>query len=270
MWVMPRANRHHIPGQVWHITHRCHKREFLFKFSRDRKCWIQWLFEAKKRYGLSILNFMVTSNHIHLLVVDGESDAISRSIQLIAGSSAQEFNRRKGRKGAYWEDRYHATAIERGEHLLRCLVYIDMNMVRAGAVSHPSEWLHCGYHEIQQQPSRYRLINRECLIDLCGMQSDQQLVAQHRDWIKQEVQGNVLKRETKWSESVAVGTTGFIERFQQQLGIQAAGRKVREAGDAYVLREPEIVYQAHFEAEKGCLSMDNGVYFDENAEESIC
>jgi REP element-mobilizing transposase RayT len=201
---------------------------------------MQWLFEAKKRYGLSILNFMVTSNHIHLLVVDGESDAISRSIQLIAGRTAQQFNRRKGRNGAFWEDRYHATAIERGEHLLRCLVYIDMNMVRAGAVSHPSEWLHCGYHEIQQMPSRYRLIDRECLIGLCGMQNDQQLVAQHRDWIEQQVQVDTLKRDTKWSESVAVGGAGFAGHLQQQLGIQAAGRKVREAGDAYVLREPEI------------------------------
>ena len=36
------------------------------------------------------------------------------------------------RKGAFWEDRYHATVIEKGEHLLRCIVYIDMNMVRAG------------------------------------------------------------------------------------------------------------------------------------------
>ena len=26
---MPRANRHFIPGQIWHITHRCHRREFL-------------------------------------------------------------------------------------------------------------------------------------------------------------------------------------------------------------------------------------------------
>jgi putative transposase len=26
---MPRANRHFIPGYVWHITHRCHKKEFL-------------------------------------------------------------------------------------------------------------------------------------------------------------------------------------------------------------------------------------------------
>ncbi|MGE4344011.1 MAG: hypothetical protein AB7F20_06950 [Geoalkalibacter sp.] len=46
-----------------------------------------------------------------------------------------------GRKGAFWEDRYHAAAIESGEHLLRCLVYIDLNMVRAGAVSHPQEWV---------------------------------------------------------------------------------------------------------------------------------
>ena len=26
---MPRANRYFIPGQIWHLTHRCHKREFL-------------------------------------------------------------------------------------------------------------------------------------------------------------------------------------------------------------------------------------------------
>ena len=69
---MARANRHHLPGHVWHITHRCHKREFLLKFDKDKKRWIHWLFEAKKRFGLTILNFTVTSNHIHLLVYDGK------------------------------------------------------------------------------------------------------------------------------------------------------------------------------------------------------
>ena len=28
---MARANRHYIPGCVWHITHRCHKKEFLLR-----------------------------------------------------------------------------------------------------------------------------------------------------------------------------------------------------------------------------------------------
>jgi putative transposase len=68
---MARAKRHYLPGHVWYLTHRCHKKEFLLKFARDRRRWLQWLFEAKKRYGLCILNYMVTSNHIHLLVADG-------------------------------------------------------------------------------------------------------------------------------------------------------------------------------------------------------
>ena len=46
--------------------------------------------------------------------------------------AAQDYNQRKGRQGAFWEDRYHATAIEVDEHLRRCLVYIDLNMVSAG------------------------------------------------------------------------------------------------------------------------------------------
>jgi hypothetical protein len=55
-------------------------------------------------------------------------------MQLIAGRTAQEYNERKGRHAAFWEDRYHATAIEADEHLYRCLVYIDLNMVCARMV----------------------------------------------------------------------------------------------------------------------------------------
>ncbi len=91
----------------------------------------------------------MTSNHIHLLVFDENgSDVIPSSIKLVAGRIGQEYNLRKKRKGAFWEDRYHATAIESEEHLFKCLTYIDLNMVRNGVVSHPSEWYFCGYNEI--------------------------------------------------------------------------------------------------------------------------
>ncbi len=104
---MPRARRHFLPGYAWHITHRCHKKEFLLKFARDRRSWMNWLVEARKRHGLSILNYIATSNHVHLLVLDrGEHKAISRSMQLVAGRTAQALNQRKRRKGAFWEDRY--------------------------------------------------------------------------------------------------------------------------------------------------------------------
>ena len=109
---MARAHRHYLAGQIWHLTHRCHKRQFLLKFARDRQAWIGWLFQARKRFELCVLDYMVTSNHIHLLVYDREGrDVIPDSMQLVAGRSGQEYNHRKQRKGAYWEDRYHATEI---------------------------------------------------------------------------------------------------------------------------------------------------------------
>jgi REP-associated tyrosine transposase len=92
--MMPRANRYFLPGFVWHITHRCHKKEFLLKFGKDRQSWLRWLFEAKKRYGLCVLNYIVTSNHIHLLVLDTGEDVVAKSMQLIAGRTAQEYNQR--------------------------------------------------------------------------------------------------------------------------------------------------------------------------------
>ena len=53
--------------------------EFLLKFSKDRQRLMYWLFEAKKRFRLTILGYMITSNHIHLLVVDdGPHDTISK------------------------------------------------------------------------------------------------------------------------------------------------------------------------------------------------
>ena len=86
---MPRANRHFLPGYVWHITHRCHYKNFLLRFARDRRSYLRWLFEAKKRFGLSVLSYIVTCNHVHLLIKDTGSNVIADSMQLIAGRTGQ-------------------------------------------------------------------------------------------------------------------------------------------------------------------------------------
>ncbi|PIP78612.1 MAG: transposase, partial [Gammaproteobacteria bacterium CG22_combo_CG10-13_8_21_14_all_40_8] len=117
---MPRASRYYTPGLIWHITHRCHKKEFLLKFKRDRELGLYWLFEAKKRFDFIILNYIVTSNHIHLLAQEGSNQEIAKSMPLVAGRTAQDFNRGKKRNGAFWADRYPATAIECGKYLRQC------------------------------------------------------------------------------------------------------------------------------------------------------
>jgi REP element-mobilizing transposase RayT len=87
--------------------------------TRDRRRYLHWVFEAKKRFGLCVLDYAVASNHVHLLVKDTRPNVIAQSMQLIAGRTAQEYNQRRTMQGAFWEDRY--PAIEIDEHLVRCL-----------------------------------------------------------------------------------------------------------------------------------------------------
>jgi putative transposase len=192
---MPRANRHFLPGCVWHITHRCHQKQFLLKFPRDRRRYLHWVFEAKKRFGLSVLNYMMTSNHVHLLIKDTGPNIIAHSMQLIAGRTAQEYNQRKTRHGAFWEGRYHATAIETDEHLHRCLVCIDPNMVRAGVVEHPVKWVSSGYHEIQQPRKRYSVIDLPGLVALCGFSKLVDFQQAHRQWVEEALRNGSAVRD---------------------------------------------------------------------------
>ncbi|HYA43831.1 MAG TPA: transposase [Syntrophobacteraceae bacterium] len=237
---MPRANRYFIPGYAWHITHRCHKKEFLLKFGRDRRSWIMWLFEAKKRYGLRVLNYMATSNHVHLLVLDSaEGHIIPKSMQLISGRTAQEFNQRKKRKGAFWEDRYHAAAIETGHHLISCLTYIDLNMVRAGAVAHPSDWPTCGYSEIRKPRERYSIIDHQLLMDLLWIPSIEALQRAHRAWTEHALATAEHVRESKWTESIAVGSRQFVDTIKSKLGVRAKGSRLSGTDDEARLRYPK-------------------------------
>jgi len=255
---MARAHRHYIPGYVWHITHRCHKREFLLKFAKDRHRWMQWLFDAKKRYGLVILNYVVTCNHIHLIVQDKDgSRTIPKSIQLLAGRTGQEYNQRKRRKGAFWEDRYHATAIETGEHLLRCLVYVDLNMVRAGVVSHPEQWDHCGYNEIQHPRRKNILIDYETLGRLSGYNNFEDFQMAHQQWVQSTLSSEQPRRQACWTQAVATGSESFIQIIQKQLGAMAIGRRVQKKAESFELRESESSYNDPFDAKKNDIDGNN-------------
>lgn len=244
---MARANRHFIAGQIWHLTQRCHKREFLLASEVDRRRWLYWLFQARKRYGLSVLNYCVTRNHVHLLVRDSGNDAIPKSMQLIAGRTGQEFNRRKSRRGAFWEDRYHSTAVQSNEHLVRCMVYIDLNMVRAKVVKHPEQWKSGGYHETLNPKQRGGRIDLEGLRDLLDFASIEEMQLARQRLLQLKVNSKRLEREPVWTESVAVGNFDYTQRMKIALGMSNRSRETRSEAIGYSLREPGTHYGiAHY------------------------
>ena len=283
---MPRRKRIHIPGFLWHITHRCHKKEHLLKFEKDRKTWRDWLFKAKKRYGLRVITYAVTCNHIHLLAVDSGKDVISKSMQLLSGNTGQAYNIRKNRKGAFWEDRFYTTAIENGVHLLRCMAYIELNMVRAGAVKHPKDWEFCGYNEILDPPGRYRLIDQNALLSCCGITDPDEFKTYYEDLVAYTLQHGSLRRESLWTNNLAVGSRQYIEQNQNKFGRQykikalsAPAFKINQPGqirvkkdsnsrdnagiEDYVISESQSLYDACCTPESWVLIGENAVFLDD-------
>lgn len=154
--------------------------------------------------------------------------------------SAGWFNLRKARSGAFWEDNYHATVVENDSHLLQCLVYIDLNMVRAGVVKHPSQWPFCGYNELMKGKERYRIIDVAALMKLLGIVDLRCLQRDYDSWIESALKRRYLKRESRWTESVAVGSKEFAERIKRELGDRVRHRAVwrdEECQNCYLVKE---------------------------------
>jgi len=52
----------------------------------------------------------------------------------------------------------------------------------------------------------------------------------------------------KWTESVAVGSRGFVEKIKTKLGIRAKGRAIYGMDTESNLREPQVSYSDDFNA----------------------
>lgn len=91
---MPKARRYFEEGHCYHLTHRCHDREFLLRFAKDRDAYRGMLRECSRTYGVPVLGYCVTSNHVHLLVLDTGPGRISRFMDALEGDFAQRYNGR--------------------------------------------------------------------------------------------------------------------------------------------------------------------------------
>ena len=230
---MSRRTRNWLDRSCYHLTHRCLNKEYFFENPITRQTYLKELREMISRFHVDVLNYIITCNHIHLLVYAGKGVEIANGMRYLQGRMGQRYNMFTGRQGAFWSDRYHATLIESGDHLSRCLFYIDFNMVRTGVVSHPSEWKHSGYHELTGTKNRNKIINFTKLLRHLGMLNNKE---RFFDWYNRTIETeaiNHMKRQRFWSEALAVGSEAWINRIKGKIGkkrmliVDTRGEKVK-------------------------------------------
>ena len=150
-----------------------------------------------------------------------------------------------------------------GEHLLRCLVYVDLNMFRAGVVGHPEQWRHGGYNEIQHPRRKNILIDHETLCSLSGFGDIESFQSAHRRWIRSALSEDEADREDCWTQSIAIGSRSFVETVKAQMRSFGVGRNVLEKAEDFELREPQSPYRALSGTEKNDIGGENLLFWRE-------
>lgn len=241
---MPRSNRYIVPQCTYHLTHRCHNQDYLLRFAKDRDRYRLHLYESLQDHLVEVLSYMITSNHVHLLAHSDAPQAISEWMHDLQGRMATDYNKRRERSGAFWQGRFHNTMIENGTHLLRCMAYIELNMVRNGTVTHPREWRWCSYHEWMGERQRFRIIEPERIIPALGFGNVE--AEQFRKYLDSEITRKIeegeLSRESIWTKSVAVGSQEYLERVEQSNGWRRRFKKEQSTEETWVLRDEATAY----------------------------
>ncbi len=204
---------------------------------------------------------IVTSNHIHLIVHAEEPQQVAELMQKAAGELARDYNRRKERTGAFWEGRYFATMVEAGEYLWRCLCYVELNMVRCGAVKHPGQWPWSGYEELMGFKKRNRLLDVPKLLSLLRTDDVEAFRKNFEVALEEALLKRALTREAKWTEVVALGSAEFVRDMEARVRNRQAMETAEQSED-WVLREKcEPEYGAIFGAENRAIRPFQAIQF---------
>jgi putative transposase len=168
-------------------------------------------------YFVEILGFCLMGNHFHLLVktlpeykftdqdikkryvsfygderafADGlipslraKLSSLSEFVREIKVGFARYYNKRHNRRGYFWGDRFKSVIVDRGETMVNCLAYIDLNPLRAGIVSRPEDyrWNSLGYHV--QTNNRDNFLSTDFGLREFNVKSEKERIRRYRRYV---------------------------------------------------------------------------------------
>ena len=96
--------------------------------------------ENATRFDVAIHAYVLMDNHFHLLVTPQGSDSLPKMMQAVGRRYVRYFNDTHQRSGTLWEGRYKSALVQSERYLLACMVYLDLNPVRAGIVARAQDY----------------------------------------------------------------------------------------------------------------------------------
>jgi len=200
----------------YHLISRTVLKSFLLD-DESREMFLRILRMLTRVYFVKVVTFSLMSNHFHLIVRMLPSNEISdeelkerfniyynegklqrnwrpyhpenreryrqryadlsRFMQDLKQRFSRWYNKKTNNEGHVWSDRFRSVMLEDGRALLACMVYVELNSIRAGLVERPEDFRYCGISHLVtggriaawlDHETLTRLLNPSSLIALFG------------------------------------------------------------------------------------------------------
>ncbi len=224
---MARRLRLFIPNVPCHIIQRGNNKTQIFYAVDDYRFFLEVLQEARLKHLCQLYGYCLMPNHFHLIINPQQTGNASLFMKLLGGKYVRYFNKKYGRTGTLWENRFRSFLIGEERYFIRCLRYVETNPVRADLVETPDSYQWSSYN--------YRAfgINNH-LLDLDPWFSSLgTTIAECRliyiQFIKESIEENELGQLRKITQNGGIFADGqfkeYIERnYQVDITIKHPGR----------------------------------------------
>ena len=272
---MPRTSRMIISDEkaVYHVMSRTALDGFPLK-DIEKDFMLDLIKKFSSLYFTEILGFCLMGNHFHLLVkifpenrftdediqkrfeiFYGDSRAfakgqipylraklssLSEYMREIKVGFARYYNRRHNRRGYFWGDRFKSVIVEKGETLINCLAYIDLNPLRAGLVDRPEEyrWNSISYHV--QTGNKDNFLSTDFGLKEFKVKSEIERIRRYRRYV---YEAGAVNRPEK-GETKVIGDRILEKERSREFGLNRSDRfryRTRYFTDSGIIGSKEFV-----------------------------
>lgn len=231
------------------------ERRAIFRNDKDRESFLDRMGRILLESSTPCYAWSLLGNHAHFLLKTGKMP-IARLMRRVLTGYAVTFNRRYGRTGHLFQNRYKSILCEEDVYLLELVRYIHLNPLRAGLVKDLRELGAYEYsgHAVLMGKSKREWQDREYVLRHFG-QAQGEAKRAYGKYVSEGV------RQGRRPELVGGGLLRSVGGWKEVKAMRASGERVQ--GDERILGGSvfvdRVLKESEEEWEKGALFRKRGL-----------
>jgi putative transposase len=137
---MPRPPRIIVADWCYHFLNRGNEKAKIFHEPADYDSFIELVGKAQLRVFVPILAYCLMPNHLHFVVRPNSAEDLTQWAHWLFTSHAHRYRAKHDTTGHVWQGRFKTFAIQRDQHLLTVLRYVERNALASNLVGRAEEW----------------------------------------------------------------------------------------------------------------------------------